>query len=170
MAKEDTEDWKSTLDAHPEHLQAIGLISVEISNLEMRLADVFAEVSSAKPTVAQAIYFAPRAAMLRVDMLIAATKAAMALKEEEFRQDDLLQTMILGARAKRLIERRNDIMHGSWSVVLETKEVYLERAQGSQRREGGKPVRIQDLRRLVRDIRILIDQVRYLLGWRDRHE
>lgn len=167
MAKEQTEDWKSTLDNQPEHLRLIGLISVEMSNLEIWLADVFCDVCAGKPTIMQAVYFAPRAAMLRVDMLIDAAKAAMALKEEEFREIDLLRAVALGSRAKRLLEKRNKIMHGAWSVVPETKEVHLERAQGSKRREESKPFTTEELRGLVRDIRLLIGDVMLLLGWRD---
>ena len=69
--------WQSSLEQYPEHVRAIGMISIENANLEMSLADLLGAVLTIPKRLAHAIYFTPRAASLRVEILEAAAKAML---------------------------------------------------------------------------------------------
>ena len=60
---------QSTLERFPDHVKAIGMISIEIGNLEMVLGDLLAALLMIPSFLGQAVYMTPRAAIARVDVL-----------------------------------------------------------------------------------------------------
>ena len=68
----------SDLERFPEHVRAIGMISIENANLELSLADLLGATLKISRRVAHAIYFTPRAAALRLEILQAAARARLA--------------------------------------------------------------------------------------------
>jgi hypothetical protein len=60
---------KSTLEHFPEHVQAIGMISIEVANLDMLLGDLLAALLVLPTALGQQIYLTPRAAIGRVEII-----------------------------------------------------------------------------------------------------
>lgn len=58
--------WASSLEHYPDHVYAIGMISIENSNLELSLSELFSAVLFLPKKVGHAIFFTPRANTLRV--------------------------------------------------------------------------------------------------------
>ena len=146
------------------------MVSVEISNMELALAQLFAHVCNLGQHLAHAIYFEPRAPSLRVDVLKAAAEEAMrviprhyapsALSEDDKanRQQQLSRVRGIISGAKSALGKRNELMHATWSVTIETNQVHRESVDEVLER-GGKPVPIQELNDLIRAIRTVIDEI-----------
>ncbi len=46
----------STLENHPDHVKAIGMITIEMSNLDMSLGEMLGGLLTVPPTVGRTIY------------------------------------------------------------------------------------------------------------------
>jgi hypothetical protein len=64
-------------DDKPDHVNAIGMISIENANLELVLAALMSAAPMMPRRVAHTIYFTPRAATVRIEILIAAARAEL---------------------------------------------------------------------------------------------
>jgi hypothetical protein len=125
--------WESSLEQYPEHVHAIGMISIEHGNLELSLADLLAVTLNISRRLAHAIYFAPRAAALRLEILGAAAIARLAphLKArpdselEKQKREALRKVERLIKRSYAHIQKRHDVIHDAWGI---------------DRRDPGEPV------------------------------
>ena len=123
--------WKSTLEGRPEFVNAIGMISIENANLEAALADLLAGVLNVRDDVGRAIYFEPRAAILRIDILDAAAKSRFRPKQEEDRfyeneagkAEALKEVADIVRRAKSAVGRRHEVIHDAWGIDDDSGEV-----------------------------------------------
>jgi hypothetical protein len=168
--------WQSSLNEYPDHVNAIGMISIENANLEMGLAELLAAVISVPRRVAHAIYFTPRAATLRIDILKEAAAAKLAPNPkaspdselETQKREALATTIKLTNRAHKAVQKRHDVIHDAWGVDLsgETGSVIRQKIREAAFIDA-IPVELQSLTDLVRDFRTLIDEVTDLtLLWR----
>jgi hypothetical protein len=123
--------WHSTLTKHPDFVNAIGMVSVENANLEAALADLFAAVLHIREEVGRAVYFAPRAAFLRIEILEAAARSRLRPKRkgDRFYENEpgkaaaLKQVTNIIASAKSVVGRRHEVIHDAWGVDDETGQV-----------------------------------------------
>ena len=169
--------WESSLVDYPEHLQAIGMVSVEISNLELMLATLFADVCDLREKIAHAIYFAPRATALRVEILRVAADVALrqahpnpdpsdAEKQLTERMDGHRRKVLaICRRSLSVIQKRHDVMHAVWLVDRKTSEVFRGSIQAAADRNQA-PVPLHELTDLVRAIRAVIDDAEHTIDER----
>lgn len=76
--KAKTSPGMSTLERrHPEHVRAIGMISIENANLEHSLARLFATMLFISVPVGHAIYLTPKSAIARIEIFENAAKRAL---------------------------------------------------------------------------------------------
>jgi len=151
-------EWRSVLMDHPDYVSAIGMISIENANLEIALADVLAAVLGTRAEVGRAIFFTPRAAILRVDILEAAAKSRLRPKKEgdQFwenepgKADALKRVLGIVANAKSAIGRRHAVIHDAWGTDDATGDVTRESLPLSG---AAKVEELSALNNLVRDIR-----------------
>jgi hypothetical protein len=154
-------EWRSYLENRPEYVHAIGMISIENANLEMALSDLLAAVLHVRRDVGRAIYFEPRAALLRVDILNAAACSRLRPKQEGDRfyenelakADALKQAVSIVKRAKSVIGRRHEVIHDAWGGEDTTGEV---RRASLPLTGTGEPAPISTLNNLIRDLRKVI--------------
>ena len=139
--------YQSTLERFPEHVKAIGMISIEMANLEIMLAEVLAAALNLPSEVAQAMYFAPQAAMARLSILEAVAEVAIPPAP---RKD---VNKFLGT-ARELIGTRNKHIHNAWAIHKETGKV--QSSSLPIRKGTEKPIPISDLKHLVTRLRKLI--------------
>ena len=161
--------WASELEKHPEHLQAIGMISVENGNLEIALADLMGAILLTSRRIAHAIYFEPRAASLRIGIFKAATEECLRPSRrknassslEAQKRNALARTKRLASGSLRATQRRHDIIHDAWGSL--GGDVFRQKI-GETLRHTAEPVNINTLRVLIRDFRTLIDEAHSLTG------
>jgi hypothetical protein len=59
----------SSLESKPEYVQAIGMVSIEISNLEIFLGEMLASLLHISPQFGRVIYLTPQSAFARLQIL-----------------------------------------------------------------------------------------------------
>jgi hypothetical protein len=67
----------STLQDFPDHVHAIGMISIENGNLEYAMAALFSRVIMVRLQVGVSVYMTPKAAVPRIEILENASKTAL---------------------------------------------------------------------------------------------
>jgi hypothetical protein len=109
MAGEPPNDtvWWSPLEECPEHVRAIGMISIENANLflEYELADLFFRILQIRPHVGRAIYLTPKSAIARIEIFENASKAVLAPKteNENFAAAFLEKALCIAPRARAVV-------------------------------------------------------------------
>ena len=79
----------SVMEDYPDYVCVIGMITIELGNLESSLADLLAEILGVDGEVAHSIYFTPKAVIPRVEVLTNVNTALHPneeLDEEEMRE------------------------------------------------------------------------------------
>jgi hypothetical protein len=142
-------EWTTPLADHPEHVQTIGMVTVELSTLEIMLGDVLAALLDLGDELGHIIYFTPRAAIARIDVIANLAESTL-LKEHQ-----PLRRKVIGIcdRAKAVMGKRHDYVHNGWAIASGTVvRIPLPMPKGALTL---KPIPITDLNNLVRDIRTL---------------
>jgi hypothetical protein len=152
------------MERHPKHVHIIGMISIEMANLEERLAGLLAKALGVPKIVAHAIFFTPRAGMLSVEILRESANAKLAhlekLKSRKPKREKILK--LISSIAKRsisVIGRRNELIHDTWGTI--GKNVAKQK-KGLWKEETPKLIDLQELSDLLRDIRNLINDTYHL--------
>lgn len=156
----DESELKSPLIDQPEYLRAIGLVTVEINAMEAMLSAVFGLTAQLKPNMSRSIYYAPKAAGARVDILIAAAAQAEI--------SDAVRTKILSTakRAKGVLELRNGVIHDQWSIPLGSNIVHRFSKGVLEERRPAPMAELDDIIHKARRIseRCLILMARLTIG------
>ena len=165
VPENDFEPSSHALDSHQDYVAAIGMISLEVVALELRLALLLARTLSIPVRTAQAIYLTPKAEQTRIDILrnvahaalsVTASKKSSSLGRQKLRALGDINEIL--NRAERLIRDRHRVIHDEWNYSDSEKVVTRKLIDGRQGREV-VPIHIEKLNALIRDIRLLIDDV-----------
>ncbi len=141
--------YQSVLERFPEHAKALGMISIEMANLDIFLGAAFAGILRIPRHVGQQVYLTPRSAFGRLAVFESAIEAALA--EESAGRNHL---MSLAGRAKRILQKRHEMMHDSWGT---NSQGVVRRSLTEQ--ETSTPVPLEQLTQMVLDIRVLIGEL-----------
>jgi hypothetical protein len=151
---------RSTLEEYPDHVRAIGMISIENANLESMLATLFSRMLFIHPRVGHAIYLTPKSAIARIEIFENAAKAALrpqgTAEHKSQLRTALTRAQRIATRARTLVGKRHGIIHDSWGVDKETGHV--ERSPLNSW-DATKPVPLATLQQLIDEFRQLIDDV-----------
>jgi hypothetical protein len=151
----------STLVQHPDHVRAIGMISIENANLEALMALLFSRATLISMRVGTAIYLTPKSAIARIEIFQAAVKAALEPHRAPERRRKRLKEFLkksnrIAERAKIAIGKRHQIIHDGWGVYEETNSVIRFPSNRSDER---LPVDVRDLNRLLDEMRTLTSDI-----------
>jgi len=139
---------KSTLSDHPEYAQAIGLITVEMVNMETYLGDLLGSLLHISRQMGRIVYLTPKSAFTRLEILENVSTATLA-KDTQARKD---VDRLLG-RAKSVMGKRHCLIHESWGVnEINTNEV-MRASLPHSKSKPATPVKLEDLKSLIIDIR-----------------
>lgn len=146
--------YQSMLERHPDHVKAIGMITVEMANLEIMLAQLFGALLNLRPDVADAIYFSPQATGPRIAIVEnAVTEMLHDVPDPQVLKD--IRRLL--KQARDIQGRRNDHVHNAWGLSVETGEVTSSKLP--IKRERIKAVPIGELNQLIKRIRNLLTEV-----------
>jgi hypothetical protein len=154
------------LSRFPDHVKAIGMMSLETVDLELELAVLFSRMLFINPRVGEAIYMTPRGDQARLDMMRHAAEELFAIRKNENphgrsakrKRGTLSKIKSILARAKRCIDKRHRSMHDDWYISSETKEIKRIEVDGKSGRVG-VPMPLAQLTDDIRALRALIDDV-----------
>jgi hypothetical protein len=96
----------STLEGSPEHVQAIGMIAIEISNLEISLGDLLGALLHVNPSIGRIVYLTPQAVAARLKIIENVSDASFPKGNEGRKSIDRILR-----RAKHVTGRRNELIH-----------------------------------------------------------
>lgn len=154
----DWPDLSSPMVHFPAHLQAIGLISVEISSMEVMLGDLLGALLNLSPDESHLIYFTPRAAIARIDVLVNVAICNTFDAHPVIRA----KAVSLAKRAKAVMGKRHDIIHAHWVPLADWTMVGRVKAP-IDFSEMPAEVKLEDLTQLARDVQSLIREVRLFI-------
>ncbi len=141
--------YQSPLEGYPDHVAAIGMISVEMANLDFMLGGLLGALLHIDMEIARTIYLTPRVAIGRIEILEHVIKASVQSNTEMFKEVDGIRK-----RARSLIDKRHRMIHDYWCVDVETGAPSLLTLP-KRSEEGGRPVPLPELKSMIRDIRRL---------------
>ena len=156
---EKREPYQSAMERHPEMVKAIGMVSIEIANLDVIMADLLAALLNKPTDVGHVIYHAPRSERVRLDIVEAVVK-------EMFQDEDALSAdakalkkklMNWIKRAGGLVDKRHEVMHSNWGMDPDTLTV--SRSRQPMRRGQQVAVKPTELERIIDDTRKLITEI-----------
>ncbi len=151
-------DLASPLRFHPDHVHEIGMITVEITSLEMMLGDLLGALLNLEDEVSHDIYFTPRVAIARLDVLINVVGTTQFNAHSELR--GAVKKVV--TRAKALIGQRHDLIHAHWTISFDGTAVGRLRLP-SDADFIPDTVTLRSLKKLVEDIRALVKEVRHVI-------
>ena len=157
---------KHQLAKHPEYVTAIGMIALEIVDLELELSVLFARMLMVSPKVGESIYMTPKNDRARLDILenAAATlfvskskgKPTSIMAKQKAAALEKVQSIVKRCRAS--IEERHRVIHDDWYISSETQEIKRMIVDGRMKRAGTK-VTLDELTAILEKLRKLIDDV-----------
>jgi hypothetical protein len=149
--------------AYPEVVQALGMLSIESSNVETELCWLLASLLTVNLDVAKAIYFSPNGQMARMTII----KNVAALPRYSAHQKDI---SVILKRADARFAKRHTLMHALWThesttqgpEVIYSGPAYEVRPHGETFRTDAKELNaaIQSMRLLMQDIRDLSSKIK----------
>jgi hypothetical protein len=158
QAKINWPDLGSPLIYYPNYVLQIGMITIEITNLEVMLGDLLGALLDFDDDMSHGIYFTPKAAIARMDVLVNVAESPRFSDHPELRAS----VVKVASRAKALMGQRHDIIHAHWVASDDGKMVGRLRPPFSSDLKQ-EIVELRVLKKLVADIRVLIKETRYAM-------
>jgi hypothetical protein len=144
--------FQSSMERFPDHVKAIGMISIEVGNMDIFLGYLFAAILQIDGSVGKEIFITPNSATARLTLLETAIKEVLVDESEGKR---LL--LSIHKRAWNIVEKRQKMMHDSWGVNVEGMAV----RQPIRGRGKMTLVPLAQLETMNSDIRTLVEAIRF---------
>jgi hypothetical protein len=138
----------SPLVKFPEHVHAIGMLTIEMGNLEVMFVQLLGTILRVPESMAAAILVTPRSTRSRLDIVVNVSAEVLSEKNLE-------SVKGLVKRAIAILGKRNDIVHDFWAVSTDRTEVMQIPAPYGK----PKPIRLGDLNLDIERLRRLADDV-----------
>lgn len=149
--------YRSPLENHPKYVHAIGMISIENASLESMLGELLGALLGIHLSIGHTLYFTPRAAIPRLELL--SNVAAQSIG----RHPKLLaRVRAIIKRSKAAMGKRHDIIHSLWAETEYGEATGVARISFPE--WGGGDVPLTVLNELIRDFRILVEEVGPLIN------
>ncbi len=142
------------MERHPDIVKAIGMISVEMGNLEIFLGDMLGALLHIDRVVGRTVYLTPKSAYGRIEILKNVVAQSM-IEGTDLRK--AAESLI--SRGETVIGKRHEFMHEAWGLSEEDQTTVVRRRLPFTTRTKSKPVTLEELRRLIQDIRELAHDV-----------
>jgi hypothetical protein len=129
---------RSPLEGFPDYLRAIGMITVELCNLEAALCHLLDSILRTNEQTAGCLFFSPKTTAGRLDMVLNVSEHVLQAAEHA-------KVKGLVKRADKLLRKRNDVVHEIWGVSRDHSQVLrIPLPYGEP-----KPVQLDDLTRVI---------------------
>jgi hypothetical protein len=143
---------RSVLEQHPKHVQTIGMVNIEVANLEINLGELLAALLHIDPYFGRVIYLTPHSFHGRLAILKNIVEDHIDDSTEgRAHLDDLIK------RAAKILGKRHEYIHNTWGTSPQNPQNVVR--QEITQRKRAKLVPIKELEELVEDIRELSDNV-----------
>jgi hypothetical protein len=151
---------RSVLERFPKHVRAIGMISVELGNLEARLGDLLGVLLHIDSHFGRVVFLTPHSAAGRISILKNVLRDTLMEESEGFEHIEKLVE-----RAEALIGKRNSYVHDNWGTLKENDKLVARIEPPQQDHKKVRIVPIQELtdtikaiRKLARDVSLTVEE------------
>jgi hypothetical protein len=145
------QNYESPLEKHPKYVRAIGMISIENASLESMLGELLGALLGIHLQIGHTLFFTPRASIARLELL------SNIANESIGRHPQLLaRVRAIIKRSKAAMGKRHDIIHSLWA---ENEYGNTAVSRISFPHLGGADVSLTVLTDLIRDFRLLVEEV-----------
>jgi hypothetical protein len=161
----DTEQIDITALVHrPRHLEAIGMLTVEITHMERAVSEMFGVIMGIHFFLGEAIYFTVNSGIARMEIVAnAADLVLFSLPDELKKVKRLLE------RGKACMGKRHAIIHSFWMLNDVTEDIRREKL-GKFRKTSVAVVTLAELKQQIRDVQKLSHDLYKFCGeFRDAH-
>jgi hypothetical protein len=141
----------SPLERFPDHVRAIGMITIEMCNLEASLCHLLGAILAIEEPLAGALFFSPKTTRGRIEML-------ENVLDELASGPPLKVAGVLVKRANKILNKRNDVVHEIWGVSKDRTEVF--RITPPYKKPRAVP--LVELTQIINSLRRLADEVEAL--------
>jgi hypothetical protein len=145
---------RSTLDRHPGYVNAIGMASVEVANLEFMLGELLGALLHIDRDFGAIIYLTPQSYAARIAILENIAPYSLELESDVGKQ---IQSII--ERAKRYIGKRHQIIHESWGTKADNPQLVVRRSMPYLEKRPSRAVSLGELTDLIENTRELAEEV-----------
>lgn len=155
--------YHSPLERRPKFVKAIGMVSIENASLETLLAELLAALLGIHGEFGILIYFTPKAAIARVDMIDNVIEPSVGNHQVAAKVRAVVK------RAKAVIGKRHDVMHALWTLSDDPTEsvaqIFLPSWKGGEVKLSALDKLVEDYRSLIEEVGPLIDEVQKARGF-----
>ncbi len=140
----DPSAFETPLLEHPEHLKAIGIITIELATMELLLAALMGGLINVDVKTADAIFTTPKSSIARLDLIT----NILAIRPElpAFFKEEIEKVV---SKARRIMGRRHTLVHNLWGASPDGVHSIVFN-KGDRKI---KPLPIGELNDLINDIR-----------------
>jgi hypothetical protein len=132
----------------PRHLEAMGMLTVEITHMERAVAEMLGIIMGTHFAIAEVIYFTVNSGIARMDIVRNIASLVLATLPK-----DLKKANNLIERAKAVMGKRHAIIHSFW-MIGENEDAIRREKLGEYRNSRIAVASLSDLRQQVRDVSI----------------
>lgn len=140
---------RSPLERFPEHVRAIGMITIEMGTLEASCVHLLAAILRTTETVADAILTTPQSTRARLEIV-------KSVSDKLLREEDANKISTLMNKCDDALNKRNYIVHSVWGSDG-TDVIVIPLPKGKIRK-----VTVQELLQQIDSLRRLADKVKEL--------
>jgi hypothetical protein len=155
--KKPDQEWRtgSALVSRPDHVHALGMISIELGHLEGMLGCLLGALLHISPDIGRLIYLAPRAALGRIAIIERILDVT--LKDGSETRAAIEKNL---QKAKAILGKRHDFIHGRWGLsdLSEQAEVFWHSVPFEPEKPA-RPVPLSELTGLIDSIRSTADDI-----------
>jgi hypothetical protein len=145
----------------PKHVQAIGILGVEIAHMERALSDLFRAITDIHFLVAESIFFTSNSSIARMDII--SNVAPLVLSQFPAKVKRINRLI---ERAKSAMGKRHDVIHAFWFLAEKGEDIRAEKL-GAFRY---KTYTLKQLEEQIENIRSLIEDIsRFCAQFREDH-
>jgi hypothetical protein len=154
----------TALVQRPQHLQAIGMLTVEITHMERAVSELFGTIMGIHFFLGEAIYFTVNSAIARMDIVKNAAQMVLVSLPQELKVVNKLID-----RGKAVMGKRHAVIHYFWMLDIESEDIRSEKL-GEFRNKRVSVVSLTELRQQIRDCRTLTNDIyKYCTAFQEAH-
>jgi hypothetical protein len=146
--------FRSVLADHSQHVHAIGMISVELANLEMYMGQMLGALIGIDRKLAEIIYLTPKTGFGRIEVLENVVAHVLADGSEGQKR---LRSLL--GRAKSIMQKRHGLVHVVWVESQSDMSQVYRMPVPIKDPSNAIAVPLQDLTTLVENIRTLTGEI-----------
>ena len=145
----------SVLEEHPEHVKALGMVSIEIGRLEMSLAEMLAALLHIDRRFGHTVYLTPHSNIGRITIVENVMREALKEGSAAYKAiQDLL------TRSKAVMSKRHEYVHDVWGLLDSDQSKVIRRSVPFKRHLPEKVVPLAEIADLIGKIRVLVNEIR----------